>query len=258
MKYKVGDIVKLRDDLEVDKFYKGIKFIYEMERLKHLPIELLKHEIFDNCYKVEDYNGKDYIVSEAMIERLWEECKSSEQVSKSEGKLRLIDILNKIANGELKEGTKVKFEEKEYMYAEVKGIFDLYCCYENCESYEYMHDTIFDDFHIDILNEEVELIEPNDFGKADKMAEHNHFADDGKMAECEHKWQLTQIKGGNLNALYYRCEKCGKTLEPTDNTKIEELDKEEMLCLTLQCAIAVLTDKLNEVIRKINKEEEIC
>ena len=48
----------------------------------------------------------------------------------------------------------------------------------------------------------------------------------------------------------------GKTSEPTDNAteKIEELDKEEMLCLTLQCAIAVLTDKLNEVIRYINKE----
>jgi hypothetical protein len=46
----------------------------------------------------------------------------------------------------------------------------------------------------------------------------------------------------------------GKMAEPTDNTKIEELDKEEMLCLTLQCAIAVLTDKLNEVIRKLNKE----
>ena len=32
--------------------------------------------------------------------------------------MRLIDILNKIANGELKEGTKVKWDVFEYTYRE--------------------------------------------------------------------------------------------------------------------------------------------
>ena len=70
--------------------------------------------------------------------------------------------------------------------------------------------------------------------------------------------------GEGIIRRFRRCNKCGleeeaykcisdegKTSEPA---KIEELDKEEMLCLTQQCVIAVLTDKLNEVISKINKE----
>ena len=142
---------------------------------------------------------------------LCESCrKVEEQEKKLDNKYKLIDILNKIANGELKEGTKVKWDIFEYTYK--KGD-----CYEEylerkVDNFDYV--DILDDMYLRNLNAEVELIEPND------------FADDGKMAET------------------------------TDNTKIEELDKEEMLCLTLQCAIAVLTDKLNEVICKLNKEDK--
>lgn len=119
--------------------------------------------------------------------------------------MRLIDILNKIANGELKEGARVIWDFKEYTY---DGEYELW----RIGSGGY-HCDILEEADLCNLNEKVELIEPN------------YFADNGKMAEH------------------------------TDNTKIEELDKEEMLCLTLQCAIAVLTDKLNEVIRKLNKED---
>jgi hypothetical protein len=104
--------------------------------------------------------------------------------------MKLIDILNKIANGELKEGTKVIYDEETYILND-----------EN-ELGRELGFTLLDDIYMNNLSDEVELIEPQ---------------------------------------------------EPTDNTKIEELNKEEMLCLTLQCAIAVLTDKLNEVIRYINK-----
>ena len=122
---------------------------------------------------------------------LCESCRqATEQVSKSEGKLRLIDILNKIANGELKEGTKVIYKN---------NVFD----WDGNVLIDVKNKTFFGTMKSE-LNDEVELIEPQ---------------------------------------------------EPTDNTKIEELDKEEMLCLTLQCAIAVLTDRLNEVIRYINKED---
>ena len=63
------------------------------------------------------------------------------------------------------------------------------------------------------------------------------------------------VKNDDNDHLYFVKEDEVELIEPHDNTKIEELDKEEILCLTLQCAIAVLTDKLNEVIRYINKEE---
>ena len=35
MRYKVGDIVKLRDDLEDDKIYGGVKYIISMDYLKN-------------------------------------------------------------------------------------------------------------------------------------------------------------------------------------------------------------------------------
>jgi hypothetical protein len=125
--------------------------------------------------------------------------------------MRLIDILNKIVNDEVEDGTKVIYQGMEFVYdgkdLACVGDFDIYFYIDDKED----------------LEEVVELIEPDHFADDGKMA--NHFREDTKM------------------------------IEPTDNTKIEELDKEEMLCLTLQCAIAVLTDKFNEVISYINKED---
>lgn len=242
MKYKVGDVIKLRDDLEIYKYDVWL-------RIKGKPLTITE----TNCGKVyhqgkfisegitiKSEEGLHYFADDEMIEGLWEECKSTEQVSKSEGKCKLIDILNKIANGELKEGTKVKFRGREYEY---KSIDDD----DSKDLFDSDDNTILDSYFITVVSDEVEIIEP----------------------PCEHEWENyeTHRIGEGLINKGRRCKKCGleevteernveadKTIEPTDNTKIEELDKEEMLCLTLQCAIAVLTDKLNEVIRKINKE----
>jgi hypothetical protein len=120
------------------------------------------------------------------------------EMPKEPPKYRLIDILNKIANGELKEGTKVELGNKTYAWDSIE------CCLYNENEYFMCLDPM------KCLNDEVELIEPN------------HSPDVGEMAE------------------------------PTDNTKIEELE----LCNTyLQDAIIQLTDKLNEVISKLNKED---
>ena len=124
---------------------------------------------------------------------------------KEQPKYRLVDILNKIANGELKEGTKVIWDVYEYTYK--KG--DCYDEYLERKVDEFNCVDIIDDMALRHLNTEVELIEPE------------HFPDDRKVSE------------------------------PTDNTKIEEL---ELGNTYLQDAIIQLTDKLNEVIRKLNKE----
>ena len=119
--------------------------------------------------------------------------------------MRLIDVLNKIANGELKEGTKVKWDIFEYTYKKDQWGE----CYLERKKGEYDISSILDDMYLRNLTSEVELIEPE------------HFPDDRKVSE------------------------------PTDNTKIEEL---ELGNTYLQDAIIQLTDKLNEVIRKVNKE----
>ena len=147
--------------------------------------------------------------------------------------MRLIDILNKIANGELKEGTKVKYKDMEFV-----------CDGEDLLNEEDLATYFFIDSNKD-LNKEVELIEPQE------------------PTECEHEWRrysLGRLGQGIENHRY--CSKCGiDEIEPTDNTKIEELKYvlEELQNPTyneswLMNCIRANRDKLNEVINIINKE----
>ena len=152
---------------------------------------------------------------------LCESCRQAdERERKSEGKYKLIDILNKIANGELKEGTKVKYLGDTYLYYRdtlVRG--------------EDHH--LLEDIYLNEIREECELIEPQE------------------PTECEHEWEnytRRRIGEGTIRR-FRRCVKCGleEDIEPNDNTteKIEEIN----------IKFELTTDKLNEVIRKINKEE---
>ena len=171
-----------------------------MDIMKNEPIEIKK--VYGNTYRVFDKYNDGWLLTDEMIEGLWEENKPE---------YKLIDILNKIANGELKEGTKVKRKDVEGLgdleYTYINGDLEREGCCETIYIYEEMFSR-----H---LNEEVELIEPND------------FADVGKIAET------------------------------TDNTKIEELkyDETDLECLGIHSATMFLSiqDKLNEVIRYINK-----
>lgn len=147
------------------------------------------------------------------------ESKSSEQVSKSEGKYKLIDILNKIANGELKEGTRVIWGATEFIYKN----FIL-----ESETGNSLYDYIGKEIG---LLAEVELIEPQE------------------PKECEHEWSKYSIGRLGRTENYRRCKKCGiheEDIEPTDNTKIEELKGNEYSMIDIFY-------KLNEVIRYINK-----
>ena len=212
MKYKAGDVVKLRDDLEVNKFYGNTKLNEAMVNVigKKAEIkEIVKNKNKDEYYaKFASRYGGNWFISDEMIEGLWEECKSSEQVSKLESKYKLIDILNKIANGELKEGTKV-------IRKDVEGFVDIEYTYMDGDlEREGWDETIyiFEDIFGRNLNDEVELIEPH------------HIRDDTKI------------------------------IEPTNNTKIEELDWNEFAQCDNVCQNYRLFNKLNEVIRKLNKE----
>lgn len=228
MRYKVGDVVKLRDDLEDDKIYGGVKYIEPMDYLKKLPVSI--EDCIKDCCGERYWTNVDFgtwTITDEMIEGLWEECKSTEQVSKSEGKYKLIEVLNKIANGELKEGTKVIWDNEVYVF---DGDDEL----TRTDRYDMAFD-LWEDAYIGNLNDEIDLIEPD------------HSPDAGEMAE------------------------------PTDNTteKIEELnpnnylnfvdyDKDDNEGYKLDANLAIMGDcsrgikgiisKLNEVIRKINKE----
>ena len=74
------------------------------------------------------------------------------EMPKEPPKYRLIDILNKIANGELKEGTRVIWDFKEYIY---DGQHELWRNQGRC------HYDILEEICLGNLSEEVELIESN-------------------------------------------------------------------------------------------------
>lgn len=82
--------------------------------------------------------------------------------------MKLIDILNMISKGELKEGTKVIYKDTKFEYERLE--------LEDDEGYSIMYcvNDILD------LSDECELIEPD------------HFADGGKMAE---KIEELDVKG---------------------------------------------------------------
>lgn len=152
-KYNVGDVVKLRDDLEIDRQYGGITFTNYKNEFKNESIKIIQVSEGDNTYRVIDEDNNAIWISEEMIEGLWEECKEKQD------KLKLIDVLNMIAKKELEEGTKVIYKDMEFVY---DG--------EDLWSEEDLAIYFFIDGDEE-LNDEVKLIEPD------------HFTDDGKMAE---------------------------------------------------------------------------
>lgn len=232
-KYKIGDVIKLRDDLEDEQEFDIIAGTFVVDEdvldLKNTPLKIVDYKNKHGFYIVEFEENKKGKICDGMIQGLWGE-------SKSEGKLKLIDVLNMIAKGELKEGTKVKWRKMKYIFED--GELERKVNEETVNIFEDM-------YCINLNDDEVELIEP----------------------PCEHEWENYEIHriGEGRIIRFRRCNRCGLEEETEDNhfaddgktsepAKIEELDKEEMLWLTQQCVIAVLTDKLNEVIRVINKE----
>ena len=216
-KYNIGDIVKLRDDLDIGEEYGIVGFLYGMKTLKNKALRIDRIDTEDDGCTIYEVDG--WWISEEMIEGLWEE---------KQDKLKLIDVLNMIAKGELKEGTKVKYKGVEFIY-EDNELYDddgdNICCYM-CDRFD--------------LTIEVELIEP----------------------PCEHEWLdwETHRMGEGRIRRYRRCNKCGLEEETEDNHfadvgKMENIEELKLFELDQGTAIDYkIAFKLNEVIRKINKE----
>ena len=241
MKYKVGDIVKLRDDLEDEQEFDILAGTFVVDEdvldLKNTPLKIVEYKNKHGFYIVEFEENKKGKICDEMIEGLWEECKP---------KLKLIDVLNMIAKGELKEGTKVKYKKTVFTY--FRRFED-----EELDLYENGGDNIRGFINrLSDLSIEVELKEP----------------------PCEHEWKdiETHRMGEGTIRRFRRCEKCGleevteernvgadKTIEELDILEIEDSQNIDNLGLAnsigdLNNAIREIQHKINEVIRVINKE----
>lgn len=230
--YKIGDIIKLRDDLQVGIKYGGVTLTEFKECFKYIKLKICDKETNTNTYLVMDMEGMSVWISGDMIEGLWEEC----------SKLKLIDILNMITKGELKTGTKVILHTGMYK-GENHQIIDL--TYKANDLLTQNEKNIFNIMNLNILNDECEIIEPS----------------------CEHEWEVETLRNTTGNVRVFRkCVKCGLKEEAKYTDKIGELNIEfknnytianenAQVIADITTAILKMRTKLNEVIRVINKKE---
>lgn len=144
--------------------------------------------------------------------------------------MKLIDILAKISKGELKEGAKVNLIADDYItYLYFDGEVIRFVATNNI--YAFTCKDINDE-------DEYELIEP----------------------ECKHVWKKYSLgRLGGITENHRKCKKCGiDEIEAEENAteKIKELDFYDYDYEDLEDyrTILTITDKLNEVIRRINNE----
>lgn len=77
MKYKVGDKVKVREDLKPNEYYDGIRFDGNMQKMKGKTVTIEK--VFpDKSYWIEEYG---FIWSDEMLEDVEEENTISEEMT---------------------------------------------------------------------------------------------------------------------------------------------------------------------------------
>jgi hypothetical protein len=141
MKYKVGDIVKLRDDLEEGIEIGDYYYSHKMSDFKGEKVTIVEVDEKEKNYSIEEDCRLHYWTDE-MIEGLWEECKP---------KLKLIDILNKIANGELKEGTIVKVKGLDGFINEYKFVKNIEFAEGEPQKYDLQDSNgryVFDEFYL--------------------------------------------------------------------------------------------------------------
>jgi hypothetical protein len=135
MKYKVGDKVRVRRDLEIGEFY-GNHWYFNSDMEKYKGKEMTVYRVHSEMYDMEEDNQRWGWVDE-MLEG-------------TESNYKLIDVFNMISNGELKEGTKVIWLD------------DSYECIEGDLIEENSKTSLFDYIDFESLNDEVEVIESDD------------------------------------------------------------------------------------------------
>ncbi len=77
MKYKVGDKVKVREDLKPNEYYDGVRFDGDMQKMKGKTVTIEKI-LSDKYYWIEEYG---FIWSDEMLEDVKEENTISEEMT---------------------------------------------------------------------------------------------------------------------------------------------------------------------------------
>ena len=161
MKYKVGDKVRVRKDLEVGEYY-GNHWYFNSDMKRYKGKEMTVARVNSEMYDMEEDNGRW-----GWVDTMLEEIKTTYTV---------IDVLNMIAKNELEEGTKVIYKDMEFVYdgEELWGEEDLTIHY-------------YIDYNEE-LNKEVKLIEPDEC-----------VSDEGKTLEATDNEEIEELNADEIN-----------------------------------------------------------
>lgn len=111
--------------------------------------------------------------------------------------MKIIDILNKMSNGDLKNGFKIGWNGFTYTYNEINGFRDKH------------GDTLSENTFIECcLNDEVEVIEEEEIEELNKIS-----YDEFKYTGDKHRFDLTNIEYDKINELVRAVNKLNKERE---------------------------------------------
>lgn len=138
MKYKVGDKVRLKEGLEHGKDYGDAFYVDELDEYLGKDLIITSVHSDGDCYDFECDGEKSYLaLTDEMLQ---------------EPKLRLIDVMNMIADDKFEENWKVKVlpDEVEYTFKKYDE--------DEIELYDKYGISIFEENYLSVLKNEVEII----------------------------------------------------------------------------------------------------
>ena len=151
MKYKIGDKVRLKEGLEHGKDYGDAFYVDGLDEYLGKDLIITSVHPDGDCYDFECDGKKSYLaLTDEMLQ---------------EPKLRLIDVMNMIADDKFETNWKVKIfpDEVEYTFKKYDE--------DEIELYDKYDVSIFESNYLSILKNEVEIIKPQEEKKISKELE---------------------------------------------------------------------------------------
>ena len=184
MKYKIGDKVRLKEGLECGKYYGDAIYVDGLDEYLGKDLIITSVHLGGDCYDFECEGKKSYFcITDEMLE---------------EPKLRLIDVMNMIADDKFEENWKVKVlpDEVEYTFKKYDE--------DEIELYDKYDVSIFEVNYLSILKNEVEIIKPQEEKEKKNLKEIDELRVQIIDSNGDFDADCVQVIVNKINELIYR------------------------------------------------------
>ena len=184
MKYKVGDKVRLKEGLKYEEDYGDANYVKEMDKFQGKELMIIRVNRFSDSYDF-SYDGVEasFLLTDEMLE---------------EPKLRLIDVMNMIADDKFEENWKVKVlpDEVEYTFKKYDE--------DEIELYDKHDAGIFENNYLSILKNEVEIIKSQEEKEKENLEEIDELRVQIVDSDGDFDVECVQVIVNKINELIYR------------------------------------------------------